>query len=233
MPDEILNSLEFLSVMDISHTEIIGAIDDHLNRCANQKYLIIIDHILNMVLDMNSTSESTQMDQFLKKLISKKNILIVSIHKPNTGYLKGLGHIGATLQRLASFILDISNNESGDGFEIKQIKSRISAKNKCVLSLTKDQYGNIDMYETPKIAIPTVISKKVINHKKILAEFIVKGSKFKKELLELIRINNEWEIGSSSIYTCFNNHFNDLISFDKTGYILSETAINLLQDESI
>ena len=232
-PDEIFKVLEFLSVMDLTHIEMSNAIDNHLNNFSNQRYLIIIDHILNMVQDMNNTTESTQMDQFLKKLISRGNILIVSIHKPNTGYLKGLGHLGATIQRLASFVLDISNNESGDGFDIKQIKSRISAKNKHFLSLAKDQYGNIDFNEIPKIAIPNIISKKVINLKGILADFIAKGCRSKKEFLELIRIDNDWAPNSSSSNTFFNTHFSDLISFDKTGFILSESASNLLQDESM
>lgn len=230
-PYEFFGSLDFLSVMDISHSEMINALESHLLKFPNQKYIIVIDHILNMVQDMNSTMESTQIDQFLKKLISNGHILIASIHKPNTGFLKGLGHLGATIQRLASFVIDISNNESGDGFDIKHIKSRISGKNKAILSLTKDQYGNIDNILWPKISNSSSLNKNVFNRKYILAEFISKGCTSKSEFLELIRIYNDWSPNSSSSNTFFKTHFADLILFKKTGFNLTEAGGNLLRNE--
>ena len=79
------------------------------------------------------------------------DIVIATIHKPASGLNKGLGHIGGTLQRLASFILEINNSTDGEGFIVRHIKSRISAKTKKELLFTKDRSGNIDLNVSPVI----------------------------------------------------------------------------------
>ncbi|BFG70150.1 hypothetical protein KACHI17_10310 [Sediminibacterium sp. KACHI17] len=231
-PDTIFNSLELLSVIDLYPPEIIGAINDHLKQSPDQEYIVIIDHILNMVLDMNSTTEGTQIDQFLKSLISKRHILIVSIHKPNTGISKGLGHIGGTIHRLASFVLDINNNDEGNGFNIKHIKSRISAKNKLTFTFFKDQKGNIDTDLTPLLITQKQNSDKSQLASEILISFIQQDYKTKKELLELISLANEWESTSSSAHTFYKNYMKELIEFQGSEMILSDKAKKIIENET-
>ena len=149
--NDISEHLHFLSAMDLECKTIVTSIETHLRKYPNRKFIIILDHVLHLVYDMNNTSEATDIDQFMKRMISQGHIIIGSIHKPATGLSKGLGHIGSALQRLASFILEISNNTDGNGFDVKQIKSRISGKSNKVLSLKIDSNGHIDSEEPPII----------------------------------------------------------------------------------
>ncbi|NCT94300.1 MAG: hypothetical protein GXC72_07745 [Chitinophagaceae bacterium] len=233
-PDEIFKKLEFLSVMDLSHIQMKEALHEHIEKNPDQKYLIIIDHILPFVFDMNNIAEASEIDLLLKRLISDGHLIIASIHKPSSGYLKGLGHLGSSLQRLASFILEITNNLEGNGFCIKQIKSRISARTNNILLLPKDEFGYIDTDSKPVISLAPIKSEKEDKSdlaKDILREFVDKGLTTKKQLFDIIRKRNDWTEKSSGVYKFYDDFLKKFISFEDNDSTLTDEGKKMIDNE--
>jgi len=233
-PDQIFKHLEFISTIDLTSVEMKDALQEHLNNNKETKYLIIIDHILPFVTDMNSINEASDIDIFLKRLISAGHLIIVSTHKPSSGYLKGLGHIGSALQRLASFILEISNNQDGDGFQVKQIKSRVSAKTNNILHLTKDESGNIDSSKTHFIKENERKEEKEQKQElanEILKEFISKGLTTKKQLFEIIQTKASISKKSSSVYKFYDDFLKDFILFENNEFSLTDLGKKMIDNE--
>ena len=230
-----IENLHFMSVMELTARAIKQTINDHLNKYPNQNYIIIIDHILPLVNDMNSTTEATEIDQFIKALIAKGHIIIASIHKPYSGLAKGLGHLGSALQRLASFILEITNSIDGDGFIIKIIKSRISAKTENILFFPKDEYGNIQPNCKPIFKSKQPKVEKENNSeiaKELLKEFIEGEQKTKKQLLSNIIKRMAYTEKSSSANSFYNDYLKSLIEFDKGEFLISEDGNKIINHES-
>lgn len=233
-PNEILKRLEFISTIDLTSAEMKQALQEHLEKNKDIKYVIIIDHILPFVNDMNSINEASDIDIFLKKLISAGHLIIVSTHKPSSGYLKGLGHIGSTLQRLASFILEISNNTEGDGFQVKQIKSRVSARTNNILHLTKDEFGNIDSsrsYTIKESERKDEREQKQELAKEILKDFINKELTTKKQLFEIIQTRASISKKSSSVYKFYDDFLKDYILFENTEFSLTDLGKKIIDNE--
>ncbi len=214
---EVFNRLNFLSVMDLDAKSIVESINKHLLAFSEYKFIVIIDHVLPLVNDLNSTSEAAEIDHFIKLMIYLGHIIVASIHKPYSGITKGLGHVGSALQRLASFILEISNDMEGKGFEIKQFKSRISAKSNYTLFMQLDENGNIDLAEVPILTQTSPRKTKVdetLIVKEIIEEYESQAVHTKKQLLSIISKKKGYSDSSSSASTYFKNHFKDQISFE-------------------
>ncbi len=230
-----IENLHFLSVMELNVRSIKETVDSHLKKNQHENFIIIIDHILPLVNDMNNTNEATEIDQFLKAMIAKGHIIIASIHKPYNGLAKGLGHLGSALQRLASFILEITNSIEGDGFTIKIIKSRISAKTENILFFPKDEHGNIQPNCKPIFKSKPTKAEKENNSeiaKELLKEFIEGEQKTKKQLLSNIIKRMEYTEKSSSANSFYNDYLRPLIEFDKGELLITEDGNKIINHES-
>jgi hypothetical protein len=231
---EVLDKLCLLAVSDLGPGEIKESISTHLNADSASKYIIIIDHVLPLVADMNNVAEASALDHFLKKILFQGHIFIVTIHKPANGMTKALGHAGSSLQRLSSFTLDICNTDEGDGFKLKIVKSRISAITTKELILKKDDRGDIDLAILPSIiekgkSVPKKENEKQLA-KEILTEFISSGSNSKKQLLELIKLKMGYTEGSSSAHGFYKRNYETLISFVGGEVVLTDEGKSFLDE---
>jgi hypothetical protein len=215
---DITQKLHLLAVSDLDEIQIKDAIECHVAKHPGQKFIIIIDHILPLVIEMNDSGEASRIDLWLKRFIVQGHIIIASIHKPYGGTQKGLGHIGSSVQRLASSILEIHNSEDGRGFGLKQVKSRISPVSNSELILSMDDDGNIDTGIQPVITVdPKNPPKKEKTElaDEIFLEFKVCPLQVKKQLFEIIARVCKYNDGSSSINTFYNQFLKDRIRFEK------------------
>jgi len=214
---EMFCRLHFLSAMDLECKSIVAAIQEHLHTHREYNFIVIIDHVLPLVYDINSTSEATEIDLFMKRMLVKGHIIIASIHKPYSGIVKGLGHIGSSLQKLSSFTLEISNDDEGNGFEIKQYKARIPKQRNSILCMKLDANGNIDPACLPTIKQTGPRKEKVdetLIVKEILEEFNSQKVKSKKQILLLISKKKNYSESSSSPHTYFNKYLIGQVSFE-------------------
>ena len=222
----------FFTVAELTPSEIKQALTNFLALNPGKRFIIVIDHILALTSDFNKPSEASEIDLFLKQLISCGHLFIVSIHMPYSGISKGLGHLGSSLQRLASFILEIANSSNNSGFEISQKKSRISRGTDEKLFLKMDSQGNITFENSTiiqgKRKKPKPSPEEMI--KLILKEFVDGDYVTKKQLYSIISKKHNWSEDSSSSSTFFKEHMKDLFTFADEGYLLTEKAEFLLQE---
>lgn len=229
---KFLEQFSFFSVSELSPNDIKNVLRAMTDIAPARRSIIILDHILPVANDFNNVSETSSIDHLLKGLIKLGNIIIASIHMPYNGLTKGLGHLGSSIGRQASFILEICNSDDGIGFILTQRKSRISSKNNAKLFLKMDQEGNITNDGLEIInkldKIGGTEEKEIVV--KILKEFIANSMTTKKQLLSCIQKEKKWKPGSSSAHTFYNRHFKDLLLFDKNDYQITEQGQTILND---
>ena len=215
---DVAQKLHLLAVSDLDELQIKDAIECHLERYPGQKFIIIIDHILPLVIEMNDPGEASRVDLWLKRFIVQGHLIVASIHKPYGGTRKGLGHIGSSVQRLASSILEIHNTEDGRGFGLKLVKSRISPITNTELILFMDDFGYIDLGIQPVISVdlknPPKKGKPDLADE-IFLEFKACPLQTKKQLFEIIARVCEYKDGSSSTNTYYNQFLKDRVRFEK------------------
>jgi hypothetical protein len=228
---DLCERLDLLSVSELSPSDIKGAIDCHLEKYPSQKFIIIIDHILPFVNDMNNVPEADTVERTLKEYIFRGHLIIATIHKPSNGIIKGLGHLGSALQRLASFIIEISVSEDKSGYVLKLIKSRITSIDGRELMLRRDKNGNVDSSITPFITENHVNLKSSFKEetaRELLQEFIKNGMTEKKQMMAFLVQKLNLKPKSSGRYTYYDNHMAKFITFCKGGYELTDAGKALI-----
>jgi hypothetical protein len=228
--NDFLKKFEFFSVSELMPGDIKKILKSMLQGETTKKSIIILDHILPLANNFNDVSETTMIDHLLKALIQLDNIIIASIHMPFNGLTKGLGHLGSSLGRLASFTLEIVASDDGSGFTLTRRKSRISPTKGPQLFLRLDSNGNITDEGLEIINKP---GKKTDNEEKeiiqeVLKEFINGSMTTKKQLLSIIQERKQWNSKSSSTYAYFNKHFKELILFNEDGFLFTEQGKEVL-----
>lgn len=227
-PSQFSERLSFFSVSELGK----GQIREVLSRLHNQdkKLIIIIDHVLPLVSNFNDVEESDRSERALKALLFHGHIIVVTIHMPHNGPIKGLGNFGSALDRLASCELQIKNGDNNNGFVVSQQKSRISSKSNLHLLLKTDANGNI-VTEALRTVGSTKSGKSKIKPElvavEILKEFVAKKMSHKKELLDLICKQNNWKC-SSGRYDFYKKHLMPYITFSKKGHIITEKGKSIL-----
>jgi hypothetical protein len=216
-----------ISANDLKPAGIIESLNEFFAVHRGQKFVIFIDHILPLVEDMNNTVESTNLELLVKRLLSDGHLVIASIHNPYGNLSKGIGHIGSSLQRLASNAVEIVNQDTGDGFKLKQNKSRISALSGKELLLFMDSEGYIDLgipleirdgpAKSPKDANAQDEAQLEEDIKGIVGTFSRCYDKGKKTLLSIIASVRGFSPTSSSSNSFYKKHLAIYIDFSEDG----------------
>ena len=90
---------------DEPHTQI-KLINQYCNQCPETSVLII-DGLLDLVMNYNDETESRQLINWLKKLTTEKNILVMSVLHTGKDGTQRLGHLGANTDRWAQSTLSV------------------------------------------------------------------------------------------------------------------------------
>jgi len=215
--DDIFENLRFISTLDLNGAETKSALKEFLKRNKPKKCIIIIDHALSLVNDMNNLQEANEIDLLFKMYISEGHIILTSMHSTYNGMQKGMGHLGSAFDRGASFILEIVNSDDGEGFTLKNVKSRIASKSKKEMTMFKDKDGNIDLSISPHISEITGKSKpedKSASIPEIVYLFARATIRTKKELYSIINNKFGFTDDSSSASTFYKKFLTDYIVFE-------------------
>lgn len=217
------NRFHFLSVLDLKPNEIRDSILSHLKQYHDHRFVIFVDPIIPLVHDMNSVIEASEIDSFIKSLICQSHLVVASIHKP-AGADRALGQIGSTLQRFSSSIVDISNCKERSGFNIKVVKSRISALSKLDFFIPKDVNGDIDLgsITTAQDQYSPEDPDKIKLAKSAFELFLHSRTRSKKVLLKLIRKAFKMKDQSSNAYRVFKRYLSRFVHFNKDEAILTD-----------
>ena len=110
---EIKRRIQFYALRRYSVEDRIAMID-HLIRCSKSVGLVIIDGIRDLMLDINSPREATQIVNYLMKWTEEYNLHIHTIIHQNKGDENARGHIGTEINNKSETVLKVEKDKHNE-----------------------------------------------------------------------------------------------------------------------
>jgi len=80
--------------------------------------ILIIDGLLDLLNDLNDTTQSALLTKWLKKITKQFNILLISVLHQSKSTLATTGHIGSASDRFAQSTLDITKDKDANTYTL-------------------------------------------------------------------------------------------------------------------
>jgi hypothetical protein len=80
--------------------------------------ILIIDGLLDLLNDLNDTTQSALLTKWLKKITKQFNILLISVLHQSKSTLSTTGHIGSASDRFAQSTLDVTKDKDANTYTL-------------------------------------------------------------------------------------------------------------------
>lgn len=80
--------------------------------------ILIIDGLLDLLNDLNDTTQSALLTKWLKKITKQFNILLISVLHQSKSTLSTTGHIGSSSDRFAQSTLDVTKDKDNNTYTL-------------------------------------------------------------------------------------------------------------------